>query len=81
MKKQHELLIELIQLKEQDYDKFLEKLYEAITTDFEGIFKEELIKEKEHQETLKLMIKHFEKKEEYEKCDVLIYYLNSQEKK
>ena len=77
MKRHHELLLELIQLRELDYDKFLEKLYIAITTDFEGIFKEELTKEKEHQETLKLMIKHFEKKEEYEKCDVLIHYLHN----
>jgi hypothetical protein len=77
MKKQHELLIELIQLKEQDYDKFLDKFYEAITTEFHQIFVEELIKDQDHISTLRIMINHFEKKEEYEKCDVLLHYLNN----
>ena len=76
MKRSHKLLFELIELREKDYDLFMEKLYQAITTDFEKVFKEELIKDDENKQTLKVMIKYFEKKEEYEKCDVLIHYLN-----
>lgn len=77
MKRHHQLLIELIELRDRDYDLFMEKLYEAITTDFERVFKEELMKDEDHRNTLKLMIKYFENKEEYEKCDVLIHYLHS----
>jgi hypothetical protein len=29
----------------------------------------------EHRDTLRIMIEHFEKKEEYEKCDVLLTIL------
>jgi hypothetical protein len=68
----HELLLELIQLREKDYDKFLDKLYDAITTEFHDVFVKELLKEKEYQSTLDNMILHFEKKEEYEKCEVLL---------
>ena len=68
--------MELIQLRDKDYDKFLDRFYEAITTEFQDIFVQELLKEKEHLITLNVMIHHFEKREEYEKCEVLLRYLN-----
>lgn len=72
----HLLLMELIQLREKDYDKFLDRFYDAITKEFNDVFINELLKDKQHKETLKIMIKHFEKKEEYEKCEVLLKYSN-----
>ena len=77
MKKHHEILMELLTLRETNYDLFIDKLYDAITKDFAKYFKEELIKDKEHQDTLKIMIEHYEKKEEYEKCDVLYHLLKN----
>jgi len=68
--------MELIQLRDKDYDKFLDKFYDAINTEFHDVFIQELLKEKEHKETLMVMIKHFEEKEEYEKCQVLLKFLN-----
>jgi hypothetical protein len=76
MKKHHQVLLELLELREKDYDLFVDKLYDAITNEFSKYFKEELIKDKDHQQTLKIMIEHYEKKEEYEKCDVLLHLLN-----
>ena len=76
MKKHHQVLLELLELREKDYDLFVDKLYYAITNEFSKYFKEELIKDKDHQQTLKIMIEHYEKKEEYEKCDVLLHLLN-----
>lgn len=77
MKKHHEILMELLNLRETNYDLFIDKLYDAITDDFSKYFKEELIKDKDHQDTLKIMIDHYEKKEEYEKCDVLYHILKN----
>lgn len=69
--------MELLNLRETNYDLFIDKLYDAITDDFSKYFKEELIKDKDHQDTLKIMIDHYEKKEEYEKCDVLYHILKN----
>jgi len=77
MKKHHEILMELLNLRETNYDLFIDKLYDAITDDFSKYFKEELIKDKDHQDTLKIMIDHYEKKEEYERCDVLYHILKN----
>ena len=77
MKKHHEILMELLNLRETNYDLFIDKLYDAITDDFSKYFKEELIKDKDHQDTLKIMVDHYEKKEEYEKCDVLYHILKN----
>jgi len=77
MKKHHEILMELLNLRETNYDLFIDKLYDAITDDFSKYFKEELIKDKDHQDTLKIMIDHYEKKEEYERCDVLYHLLKN----
>jgi len=75
MKKHHEVLLELLSLREKNYDLFIDKLYDAITVEFNKYFKEELAKDKDHQQTLKIMIDHYEKREEYEKCDVLLHLL------
>ena len=77
MKKHHQVLLELLELREKDYDLFVDKLYDAITNEFSKYFKEELIKDEDHQQTLKIMIDHYEKKEEYEKCDVLLHILKT----
>lgn len=77
MKKHHQILLELLHLRETDYDLFIDKLYDAITNEFSKYFKEEIIKDKEHQDTLKIMIDHYEKREEYEKCDVLYHILKN----
>jgi hypothetical protein len=71
--KQHLLLMELLTLRETNRELFMDKLYDAITTDFKSIFIDEIIKDKEHQQTLQSMIDYFESKEEYEKCDVLLH--------
>jgi len=75
--KKHQSLIELIELREKDYERFMEKFYEAVTTEFSDVVKKELLTDEQHKETLKAMISYFEKKEEYEKCDVLLHYLNT----
>ena len=63
----HDLLIELINLKRQDYGKFMEKLYEAITGEYVDVLKDsEPIGEK--QKAMAAMIQYFQEKEEYEKC-------------
>lgn len=77
MNKYHQILLELLHLRETDYDLFVDKLYDAITNEFSKYFKEELVKDKDHRETLKIMIDHYEKREEYERCDVLLHLLNT----
>lgn len=77
MNKHHQILLELLQLRETNYELFIDKLYDAITNEFSKYFKEELIKDKDHQQTLSIMIEHYEKREEYEKCDVLLHLLNN----
>ena len=57
MNKYHQILLELLHLRETDYDLFVDKLYDAITNEFSKYFKEELVKDKDHRETLKIMIK------------------------
>ena len=77
MKKSIELLYELLQLRDTDYEKFMDKLYEAMTTEFLEIVKSKVFDVDESEAVFKSMIKHFENKEEYEKCDVLLHLLNS----
>lgn len=77
MKRYHQLMFEMLELRENNYDLFLDKLYDAITTEFLEYFVKELLKEEIHRETLNSLIKHFEKKEEYEKCNVLLNILNN----
>ncbi|MFA7157029.1 MAG: hypothetical protein WC123_04980 [Bacilli bacterium] len=65
--KYNDLIIELINLREQDYNKFMDKLYEAITGEFKSILNDDSSIAKKIN-SLNTMIFHFEDKEEYEKC-------------
>jgi hypothetical protein len=76
--KYHSILLELLTLRDTDYDLFLDKLYEAITGEFEKAFIEEFTKDKNHKDILDQMIKHFELKEEFEKCKRLLEFYNYQ---
>ena len=71
------MMLEMLELRDKNYDLFLDKLYEALTTEFLDNFIKDLLKDDIHKETLKSLIKHFEKKEEYEKCNYLVNLLNS----
>ncbi len=75
MKKYHLILTEILNLRDKDYDMFMEKLYEASTGELLDMTIDMIRESEEHRDTLRLMIKHFEKKEEYEKCDVLLTIL------
>ena len=77
MKKYHLILTEILELRDKDYNKFMDKLYEATTGELLHMTIDMLNESEEHRDTLRLMIKHFEKKEEYEKCDVLLHLLNN----
>lgn len=65
--KYHDLLIELMELKNKDYGQFMEKLYEAMFGEFKDVIsdKEPVIEKKKALDTMML---HFQGKEEYEKC-------------
>lgn len=76
MKKSVELLYELLQLRDTDYEKFMDKLYEAMTTEFLEVVKSKVFDVEESDLVFKSMIRHFENKEEYEKCDVLLHLMN-----
>jgi hypothetical protein len=80
MKKSVELLYELLKLRDTDYEMFMDKLYEAMTTEFLDIVKSKVFEVGESEQVFKSMIKHFERKEEYEKCDVLLHLLKSASK-
>lgn len=65
--KYKDLVSELITLRDQDYNKFMDKLYEAITGEFKSILNDsDPISKKLN--SLNTMISHFVDKEEYEKC-------------
>ena len=66
-KSYHDLLLELMALRESNYDLFLNKLYEALTGEFKYRISDDApVTEKK--DALSIMIKYFENKEEYEKC-------------
>jgi hypothetical protein len=67
----HDLLIELMQLREKkDPGAIFDKLYQYFTvTESEIDFIKNLLPE--FRDVLPIMIKHFSDKEEYEKCAVL----------
>ncbi len=69
--------MELMELRHKDYDKFMEKFYIAVTTEFSDVVKQELLTDQTHKDTLNSMISYFERMEEYEKCDVLLHLLNN----
>lgn len=63
----HELLVELLHLREKDYDEFMNRMYEALCGEFrEMVHDTAPIEEK--QKALTTMMEHFAEKEEYEKC-------------
>lgn len=62
-----DLLLELIELKTQDYDKFMDKLYEAVSGEFkDALHNDDPVSAKS--KVLNTMIQYFQAKEEYEKC-------------
>jgi hypothetical protein len=59
--------MELIHLREKDYDGFMNKLYEALSGEFKDMVHDPVpVAEKER--AIWTMINHFSDKEEYEKC-------------
>ena len=66
----HDFMLELINLREADYEKFLDRLYDGLVGEYaESIVAEPAMGDTNGKiEALNRMIKHFEKKEEYEKC-------------
>ena len=63
----HDLLLELINLRKEDYGKFMDKLYEALSGEFKDTIHDGT-PTKEKKDAIWIMIKHFQDKEEYEKC-------------
>jgi hypothetical protein len=61
------ILLDLIHLRQTDYDAFMNRLYEALTGEFkDALYDTSPIEEKS--QAVCSMIKHFEKTEEFEKC-------------
>jgi hypothetical protein len=61
------ILLDLIHLRQTDYDAFMNRLYEALTGEFkDALYDKSPIEEKS--QAVWSMIKHFEKQEEFEKC-------------
>ena len=59
--------MELIHLREKDYDGFMNKLYDALSGEFKDMINDPApVTEKER--AIWTMIDHFAEKEEYEKC-------------
>jgi hypothetical protein len=65
-----QMLFELLQLRESDYEGFMQKLYEALSGDFRQMVNDDSPLDEKSQ-ALRTMIEHFEVREEYEKCATL----------
>ena len=63
----HDILLELIQLRETDYDAFMDRLYEALAGEFRDVVHDKTPVE-EKKQAIWTMIEHFSGKEQYEKC-------------
>jgi len=62
-----DLLLELMHLKQTDYDSFMQKLYEAVSGEFkDALHNNDPVTEKA--KALNTMIQYFKGREEYEKC-------------
>ena len=61
------ILLDLIHLRQTDYDAFMNRLYEALTGEFKDVIHDSSPVEDKTQ-AIWTMIKHFEKNEEFEKC-------------
>lgn len=65
--KYHQILMELIRLRETDYDAFMDKLYEALSGEFREVVQDNSPVVEKNQ-AITTMIKYFSDREEYEKC-------------
>ena len=85
----HNFMLELINLQSADYDKFLDKLYEGLTGEFAGAIQSDVMLNNGDPDqntdakirALDRMIKHFEGKEEYEKCAKIKVMIEELERK
>ena len=67
----HDLMLEILMLREKkDMDAFMDKLYEAITMELKDVL-DNIGPNSGKQEAISIMIRHFQNKEEYEKCAIL----------
>lgn len=65
--KYSKIMLELVHLRQTDYDAFMDKLYEALTGEFRGAVHDAAPPEEKNQ-AIWTMIDHFKKTEQYEKC-------------
>lgn len=65
-----QMLFELLELREHDYDSFMQKLFEALSGEFRSMVNDDSPLDEKSQ-ALKTMIEHFAVREEYEKCATL----------
>ena len=70
LSKYQKILMELVHLREKDYDGFMDRLYSALSGEFKDMVQDPAPVEEKSQ-ALRTMIQHFQDKEEYEKCAVL----------
>lgn len=61
------ILLDLVYLRQTDYDAFMDRLYEALTGEFKDVINDQTPVEEKSQ-AIWTMIKHFEQNEEFEKC-------------
>lgn len=76
MKKNSEFLHQMLKLRVQDTNEFMDKLYDMLTSESMDEIKNKIFYLEESPWVFNSMIKHFEEKEEYEKCDVLLHLIN-----
>lgn len=67
LNKYSKILLDLVYLRQTDYDAFMNRLYEALTGEFRDVINDQTPVEEKSQ-AIWTMIKHFEKNEEFEKC-------------
>lgn len=65
--KQQSTLVDLVKLRYTDYGAFMDRLYEALSGEFQGSINDSTPVESKKQ-ALSTMIEYFSEKEEYEKC-------------
>jgi hypothetical protein len=70
------ILLDLIYLRDTDYDAFMNRLYEALTGEFKDVIHDKSPVEEKTQ-AIWTMINHFTNTEEYEKCAELKKLVNT----
>lgn len=65
--KYSKIMLELVHLRQTDYDGFMDKLYDALTGEFRRAIHDAAPAEEKHQ-AIWTMIDHFKRTEQYEKC-------------